>query len=66
MGSDLRKFTNLLFDKKLPDVYYKLFEEMKEGFKTIIVRNKKEAEIIEKITRFICIYSEININIRKK
>ena len=66
LGSDLRKFTKLLFNSDLPKIYYLLFNEMNSGFKYISVKDEKSKLYIEKIVKFLSISTEVEIVIEKK
>jgi len=58
IGSDMRKFNNLLIKKSLPKVYYQLFNEMNKGFSKVFVKaNNKEN--VEQVLKFLCIYSDV-------
>lgn len=64
MGKDIRIFTKKLFDNKLPEFYYKLFEEMQKGFNTIQVENECEKDLAIKLAKFLCIYPYVKIIIK--
>ncbi len=66
IGSDLRKFTKLLFEGSLPKIYYMLFDEMKNGFNTIVVKSDKMKSNLEDIVKFLCIGNDVKVIIRKK
>ena len=65
LGSDLRKFTNQLFEHGLPPVYYFLFQEMNRGFNKIIVKDQRQKNIFKDIVRFLCIEPEIEIEVKE-
>ena len=45
-------------------IYIHLFDEMSRGFDVIVVRNDDELKIAEDLTKFLCIYSHVNITKR--
>lgn len=63
MGKDMRRFNTDLINDELPDEYIKFMNEMKKGFKTIVVKNNEELEKANIITKFFCIYPYINIEL---
>ncbi len=60
-GNGMRKFNNQLVNGKLPPLYIKIMEEMKQGFDEIIVHNDKEYEKVRILTQFLCIYPYVKI-----
>lgn len=66
LGSDLRAFTKQLFAGQLPKIYYRLFDEMQCGFDEIIINNDDQLERYQNISRFLCIYPDIKITIKKE
>ena len=64
MGKDVRIFTKKLFDNKLSKFYYKLFEEIQKGFKTIQVENESEKDLAIKLAKFLCIYPYVKVIIK--
>lgn len=63
-GKDMRLFNKNLLNGSLPDIYIHLFDEMSRGFDVIVVRNDDELKIAEDLTKFLCIYSHVNITKR--
>ena len=64
LGKDIRSFTKELFDNKLSDFYYNLFEEMQKGFSTIQVKNEAEKDLAIKLTKFLCIYPYVKVIVK--
>ncbi len=59
-GKDMRTFNKKMLDKNLDEFYINLLNEMKKGFKTIIVPEKNIKDI-EIILKFLCINKEVTI-----
>lgn len=64
LGKDIRLFTKKLFDNKLSNFYYNVFEEMQKGFRTIQVENETEKDLAIKLTKFLCIYPYVKIIVK--
>ncbi len=62
-GSDLRIFNKNLINDSLPIFYKDILDEMKKGFKTILVNSKDEKEKMDKVIRFLSIYPYVDIQI---
>ncbi|MDE6476002.1 MAG: glycosyltransferase [Erysipelotrichaceae bacterium] len=60
-GNEMRKFNKQLINDKLPSLYIKIMEEMKQGFDEIIVHNDKEYEKAKDLIQFLCIYPYVKI-----
>lgn len=63
LGSDVRLFNKKMLNKELPDIYYKLFKEMKKSFK-IVETDKKSYTNLVNILKFLDIYDYVEINIK--
>ena len=61
-GSDVRLFNKLMLNKKLPKIYYNLFNYMNEGFDKIIT-DKKSYDNLINILKFLDIYDYVKIEI---
>ena len=64
LGNDLRIFNRQMIDKKLPDLYYKMFKEMDKGFDEIEVSEKNKQKV-KKLLEFLCIYPYVKIRSSK-
>jgi len=64
MGKDIRIFTKKLFNNKLPELYYNLFDEMQKGFRTIQVENESDKDLAIKLAKFLCIYPYVKVVIK--
>ena len=64
LGKDMRLFNNLVIDNNLGTAYTNILYEMQKGFDEVIVDDKKQYEDVVKLTKFLCIYSSINIVVR--
>ena len=64
LGKDIRSFTKKLFNNNLSNFYYKLFEEMQKGFRTIIVTSEAEKDLAINLTKFLCIYPYVKIVVK--
>ena len=64
-GSDMRIFNKKLLDNSLDSIYLNIFKEMNKGFNKIIVKTKKDKEIMDTIIRFLSIYPYVEIDIKK-
>ena len=53
-----------MIDKKLPDLYYKMFKEMDKGFDEIEVSEKNKQKVKE-LLEFLCIYPYVKIRSSK-
>ncbi|MDY0277737.1 MAG: glycosyltransferase [Acholeplasma sp.] len=60
-GKDMRKFNVALLNNNLPDIYYVLFREMKNGFNEISV-NSEDRTKISYILKFLSISNMITIS----
>lgn len=58
-GKDIRMFTKKLLSNQLENGYYELFDEMKNGFKTIRVNDDNEKNLMENVCKFLCIDAKI-------
>lgn len=65
LGKDIRIFTNKLFNKKLPDFYYNIFNEMQKGFNCMEVVDEDEKVLAIKLAKFLCIYPYVKVTIKK-
>ena len=63
LGSDMRKFNNLMLNNKLPKLYYDLFKKMEKGFKTVET-TKMDYDNVVNILKFMDIYYDVNIIIK--
>lgn len=63
IGADMRVFNKKIINNELSDFYKEILAEMDKGFKTIIT-SKKNYEKVVLISKFLCIYSFINIEIK--
>lgn len=63
-GSDIKKFNKMLIDKNLPEIYYKIISEMKDGFAEISCYEKDKSKIKD-ILKFLCIYPYVKLTIKK-
>lgn len=63
LGADVRAFNNKMLNKDLPKIYYKLFKEMKKGFK-IIETDKKSYSKLVNILKFLDIYNYVDIIVK--
>jgi len=63
-GKDNSIFNENLLNDKLDKIYIKIFEEMKKGFDTLIVKDDIEREKVEIILRFLCIHNFVNIEVK--
>lgn len=61
-GADMRKFNTLLLKGELPEIYYQLMNEMKQGFDEIQC-DKKDVAAFENIMQFFCIYPFVKLTI---
>lgn len=64
LGKDIRSFTKKLFNNNLSNFYYKLFEEMQKGFKTISVTSNAEKDLAINLAKFLCIYPYVKIVVK--
>ncbi len=64
LGKDIRSFTKKLFNNDLSDFYYKLFEEMQKGFRTISVVSEAEKDLAINLAKFLCIYPYVKIVVK--
>ncbi len=64
LGNSFRIFNKGLVNNNLPKLYYDMFREMKKGFNRIIV-SEKNAEKAYNLTKFLCIYPFVKIDIRE-
>lgn len=60
LGSDVKEFNLRLQKGELPEIYYYLLDEMKNGFSAISCK-KEDLYKVETITKFLCIYPHIKI-----
>ena len=65
-GKDMRKFNNDLLNNNLSPIYKKIIEEMNKGFNKIVVNKKEDVDIITTVTKFLCIYPYVKIELNKK
>lgn len=65
-GRDMRKFNNDLLNNSLSKIYKQIIDEMREGFTKIVVTNEKDKEKMEIVTKFLCIYPFVDIEINSK
>ena len=59
----MRIFNKKIINNELSDFYKKILDEMNKGFKTIIT-NKKNYNKVVLISKFLCIYPFIDIEIK--
>lgn len=59
-GSDLRKFNTKMLNNTLPSAYYRIFKELKQGFKYVKVSDKNKCEV-ECMLKFLGINDYIKI-----
>lgn len=62
-GKDMRKFNNDLINNNLSTIYKNILNEMQKGFKKIIVKSEEDKEKMVTVTKFLCIYPFIKIEI---
>ena len=61
-GKDVRLFNKLLLQNELEAFYLSFMEEMKKGFRRVIVQNEEDADKMKDIMKFLCIsHTEIGI-----
>lgn len=61
-GKDVRLFNRHLLQNDLDPFYLFFMEEMKKGFRRVIVQDEEDAEKIKAIMKFLCIgYAEVGI-----
>lgn len=61
-GKDVRLFNKLLLQNELEAFYLSFMEEMKKGFRRVIVQNEEDADKMKDIMKFLCIsHTEIRI-----
>lgn len=61
-GKDVRFFNKLLLQNELEAFYRSFMEEMKKGFRRVIVQNEEDADKMKDIMKFLCIsHTEIGI-----
>lgn len=65
-GKDIRIFTKKLFDNSLPKIYEVMFEEMKQGFKTIVVENEEQKALALNLIKFLCLYPYVEVRVEEK
>lgn len=61
MGKDIRVFNKKLLNNELESFYINMLEDMSNGFKKIIVKNKEQKEKVQDICSFLCIDPIIGI-----
>ena len=64
-GKDMRKFNKDLLSNKISNIYAKIIGEMQQGFSKILVTNEEDLEKMVVITKFLCIYPFISIEIKE-
>lgn len=64
LGNSFRIFNKELVSNKLPNLYYKMFDEMEKGFKVLSV-SKKNLEKALNLTKFLCIYPFVEIRCKE-
>ena len=64
LGSDVRLFNKKMLNKKLPKIYYRLFDFMNDGFDTIITDDKSYNSLVN-ILKFMDIFEYVNIKTKK-
>ena len=62
-GKDMRKFNNDLLNNQLSSIYDNILNEMEKGFGKILVKNEKDKEKMIIVTKFLCIYPFVSIEI---
>ena len=61
-GKDVRLFNKLLLQNELEAFYLSFMQEMKKGFRRVIVQNEGDADKMKDIMKFLCIsHTEIGI-----
>lgn len=65
-GKDMRVFNKKINDNTIDKFYIETFKEMEIGFNEIIVKNKKEQEMVIDLTKFLCIYPYVKVTIKNK
>lgn len=61
-GKDVRLFNKLLLQNELEAFYLSFMQEMKKGFRRVIVQNEEDADKMKDIMKFLCIsHTEIGI-----
>lgn len=64
-GKDIRNFAKKIFENNLEPEYIFFLQEMKKGFDKIIVKNEKEKQQAIDISRFLCIYPYVTIEVKE-
>ena len=62
----MRVFNKKINDNTIDKFYIETFKEMEIGFNEIIVKNKKEQEMVIDLTKFLCIYPYVKVTIKNK
>lgn len=65
-GKDMRVFNKKITSNSIDDFYKNILNEMNIGFDELEVKNKKEYEKAEVLTKFLCIYPYVKISIKNK
>ena len=64
LGKDMRLFNNLITNNNLDDAYINILNEMQNGFDEIVIEDKKQYDAVVNLTKFLCIYPDVNIIVR--
>jgi len=65
-GKDIRIFNRDLEKNTIDDIYKTILKEMKKGFSKIIIFDKNYYEKIVDLTKFLCIYPNVEVIVRSK
>ncbi|CEO12204.1 glycosyltransferase family 2 protein [Paraclostridium sordellii] len=63
-GKDMRLFNRNLLNNKLSNLYLNMIEEMNKGFNKIEVKSNEDKDKIIDITKFLCIYPYVDIEVK--
>ena len=64
-GKDMRLFNKNLVNNNLSPLYNYVLSEMKNGFDEIIVKDELDKIKVIDIIKFLCIYPEVKVSVRK-
>lgn len=60
-GADIRKFNKLMLEHKLPNIYYKIFDQMNRGGFNSVLINKKNYDLVVNLLKFLNIFDSVKI-----
>lgn len=64
-GKDMRLFNRNLLNNNISNLYLNIIEEMNKGFNKIEVKSNEDKNKIIDITKFLCIYPYVDIEVKK-